>query len=167
MSYSNSIEDNALLLRRTVLGITDLRGRSRRSEVGYYWIANRLLVVVLSFMIEMAGGQSNTLPFRQAIELTALLPFFALFVRRLHDIGFSGWFGLLLPISLLIQLPEIAAALQGNAARAVAEHHTTRIVVGGLCGVVALLICLIPGNKGPNRFGRNPRPNPGRIANKI
>lgn len=69
----------------------DFRGRSRRSE--YWW-------VVLFNMI-VSGILSTVLPdFAWIWSLVTLVPSLAICVRRLHDVGKSGWWYLwfLLPI---------------------------------------------------------------------
>ena len=78
----------------------DFKGRSRRSE--YWWFT--------LFNIIVSGVLSIALPdFAWIWSLVVLIPGLALCIRRLHDVGKSGWFYLwiLLPlvggIILLIQ----------------------------------------------------------------
>ncbi len=58
------------------------RGRASRSE--YWWFALFTLVVAI-----MAGRVSDTLAL--ILDLLLFLPLLAAQVRRLHDVGFSGW----------------------------------------------------------------------------
>ncbi len=78
-------------IRLYFVGYTDFHGRSRRSE---YWWA--------TLVIGLAGGiVGAVLPDYSWIwTLATLVPSLALCIRRLHDVGKSGWWYLfiLLPI---------------------------------------------------------------------
>ena len=70
----------------------DFKGRSRRSE--YWWFT--------LFNIIVSGVLSIALPdFAWIWTLAVLIPGLSLCVRRLHDVGKSGWFYLwtLLPLA--------------------------------------------------------------------
>jgi len=74
---------------------TDFRGRSRRSE--YWWVC--------LFNTIVGGIIGAILPdFAWIWSLVILVPTLALCVRRLHDVGKSGWFYLwvLLPLAGII-----------------------------------------------------------------
>ena len=83
--YLNAIQNN----------YTNFSGRARRSEYWYfilfYYIISILAVVLdnlLGLAMEMIGyGLITTL-----VALAHIIPSFALTVRRLHDVGKSGWF---------------------------------------------------------------------------
>ena len=78
----------------------DFKGRSRRSEYWWFTLFNTIIGFVLGLLLPN---------FAWIWSLVVLLPSLALCVRRLHDVGKSGWFYLwiLLPlvggIILLIQ----------------------------------------------------------------
>ncbi len=61
-------------------------GRATRSE--YWWFA------LLSFIVGL-------IPFVQILALLFILPSLAVAVRRMHDIGKSGWFVLLVFFPIL------------------------------------------------------------------
>ncbi|NJC27828.1 DUF805 domain-containing protein [Neolewinella antarctica] len=69
-------------------------GRSRRSEYWYFYLVNILLsmaVGALTFIIgETLGGLLNLV-----IGLGLFIPGLAVAVRRLHDVGRSGWWFLI------------------------------------------------------------------------
>ena len=78
---------------------TNFKGRSRRSEYWWVWLFCTAVSAVLGALLpEVAGLWS----------LVVLIPNISLAVRRLHDIGKSGWWYLILlvpiagPIILLI-----------------------------------------------------------------
>lgn len=57
-------------------------GRARRSEYWWFVLAVFLGSIVLSFVNRFLGG---------VVYLALLLPLISVGVRRLHDIGKSGW----------------------------------------------------------------------------
>jgi len=75
----------------------DFNGRARRSEYWYFALFN----VLISFGIGIISGFLN-LPFLGTLySLAVLIPGIAVAVRRMHDVGKSGWF-VLIPIYNLI-----------------------------------------------------------------
>ena len=83
-------------------------GRARRSEYWYFALVNLLISIVLG-VIDYAIGSSigpNLGIFRLIYSLVVLVPSLAVLVRRLHDIGKSGWFMFvsLIPIAGIIWL---------------------------------------------------------------
>ncbi len=83
-------------------------GRSTRSEYWYFFLFNFLVAFVLSFLFGFVGGffagfsGASNKGLETLIELPlvaymffALVPSLAVGVRRLHDIGLSGWWLLL------------------------------------------------------------------------
>ena len=78
----NIIEATKLFFTRYV----DFNGRSRRSE---YWWAY-LAVVIISAVLTAVLGELAYI-----WSLATLVPQIAITIRRLHDIGKSGWFYLI------------------------------------------------------------------------
>ena len=71
---------------------TDFNGRSRRSE--YWWFT--LFNIIVSAIIAMA------LPDIAGLwSLIVLIPSLSLCIRRLHDVGKSGWWYLILFVPLV------------------------------------------------------------------
>lgn len=157
MAYSDSVGNNAQLLRRTVTGVTDFSGRSRRTEVIYYWIASTLVSVALNFAVSTVVSFETLVLFGNALQLVLLIPVFALFVRRVHDQNRSGWWGLLLPLSVLLSVPRIVAELDGDVHTIIAQKTTPVGIAMGLCAIAIFVLCLLPGTEGANRYGPDPR----------
>ena len=84
----NIIEATKLFFTRYV----DFNGRSRRSE---YWWAY-LAVVIISAVLTAVLGELAYI-----WTLATLIPNIAITVRRLHDIGKSGWWYLICLIPLV------------------------------------------------------------------
>ena len=72
-------------------------GRARRSEYWYFVLFN----TIISFVIGFIGGLTDILILGNIYSLAVLVPSIAVGVRRMHDVGKSGWF-LLIPIYNLI-----------------------------------------------------------------
>ncbi len=90
------------------------QGRAPRSEFWWFWVFT-LLVEVAAFVIgtmllagsitatQVSGGQFDALYFfagpnwlSAVVHLALILPSLAVAVRRLHDVGRSGWWFLIL-----------------------------------------------------------------------
>lgn len=74
-------------------------GRARRSEYWWYSLCNFLIGIVLQVADYFIGFEIGILG--SLYGLAVLIPGLAVFVRRMHDVGKSGWF------ILLILLPVI------------------------------------------------------------
>ena len=73
----------------------DFSGISTRAQYWYFILATNLATFIGSFMVgEMVGN---------LISLLSIIPTIAGAVRRMHDVGKSGWF-VLIPIYNLILL---------------------------------------------------------------
>ncbi len=73
----------------------DFSGTSTRAQYWYFILATNLATFVGSFMVgEMVGN---------LISIVSIIPTIAVAVRRMHDVGKSGWF-ILVPIYNLILL---------------------------------------------------------------
>ena len=74
-------------------------GRARRKE---YWMFT-LFSIIISAALGFVGGLSGTMVIGNIYSLAVLIPTIAVGVRRMHDVGKSGWF-LLIPIYSFILL---------------------------------------------------------------
>ena len=83
----------------------DFAGVSTRSQYWYYILAT----VIASAVVGIAFGQNG----QNALTLITLLPSIAVSIRRMHDVGKSGWF-ILIPIYNIVLLasPTKVAATQ-------------------------------------------------------
>lgn len=77
---------------------TDFTGRARRKEYWMYTLFNVIIVALLAGIDYLLGWFS--IEYRIGVlsgiySLAVLLPGIAVCVRRLHDIGKSGWYYLL------------------------------------------------------------------------
>jgi len=123
----------------------------------YYWIASALIGVVLNFAVQTAVSFERSLVFSNLLQLLLLVPMFALFVRRVHDQDRSGWWGMLLPLSLLLSIPRVLAELRGDIHAVIAQQTTPVGIMAGLCALAIFVLCFLPGTDGTNRYGADPR----------
>lgn len=86
--YQEQVSFGDAVKRALTVNYCNFDGRSSRSE--YWWYA--LAIFILSFVINLIFGQSNAgMIVSGIVSLALLLPGLGLTVRRLHDIGKSGW----------------------------------------------------------------------------
>ena len=78
---------------------TDFNGRARRKEYWMFYLFN----VIISFILGLIGGLINFEYLGNIYSLVVIVPGIAVGVRRMHDIGKSGWY-ILIPIYNLILL---------------------------------------------------------------
>ncbi|MCC5945694.1 MAG: DUF805 domain-containing protein [Bernardetiaceae bacterium] len=76
----------------------NFKGRARRSEYWYFVLFSIIISVVLA-IIEQFLGIGDILS--NLYSLAIFIPSLAVAVRRMHDVGKSGWF-ILIPIYNLI-----------------------------------------------------------------
>lgn len=82
----------------------DFNGRSRRKEYWMFLLVNMMVAFILIVLDNLLGLASETLgygPLYGVYLLATILPGLALSVRRLHDIGKSGWMLLIVLIPLI------------------------------------------------------------------
>ena len=132
----------------------DFRGRASRTEywqfdMGLYILCGivHFLLFELLILIYPLLQTKNFVPLLAigiiliTLYLAAIVPFIALGVRRLHDIGLSGWWSL---VGLLLTPPAV-----------VWENALTALLfVNAL--LFFLVISIIPSDK-PNRWGEGPQ----------
>lgn len=128
----------------------DFSGRSRRKE---YWMFTLLSVIVSMFFYGLmaAGGGAQMLLSQEPSAtglgplfwvggiglclwaLASIVPSIAVTVRRLHDRNLTGWIYLGIIVAQFIPL------------------------IGLIAGLGLLVLMLLPGNDGANKYGADPK----------
>jgi uncharacterized membrane protein YhaH (DUF805 family) len=156
VAYGDSIADNEHLLKKTIRGVAEFTGRSRRKEVVYYWIATAIIGYTLdATWIILATYQS--IVWLELLQLVFILPMFALFVRRLHDQNRSGWWGLMLPLAFVFSIPDRVKEARGEIEAMLVLKTSPTAIALDLLYITILVLFLWPGTAGPNQFGSDPR----------
>jgi uncharacterized membrane protein YhaH (DUF805 family) len=146
-------------LKRTVLGTFDFQGRSTRTEFFVFFLAMQLLsgvllFPILAFLTDLDFDAKREV--QDAVNLLLLAPLPALFARRAHDLGQTGWWAFLVPVTL-----GLLAWSKGGGLHVVgiAKMDTPYwIDAMGILGVIAFWgIALLPPAPEANRYGPNPR----------
>jgi uncharacterized membrane protein YhaH (DUF805 family) len=130
--------------------MTDVSGRSRRMEFWLFWLAAMILQMVAAYVDAassqplIAGGMGVV---TLVTTLVFLVPAATVGIRRLHDIGHSGWWMLLFGLPYLSWLASVQTGSQGVIP-----------AIALLLGSVILLVLLVqPGSADDNRYGSNPK----------
>jgi uncharacterized membrane protein YhaH (DUF805 family) len=148
-------------------------GRSTRSEVVAFFIlgvfANMSIVTIVS-----SGALGWFLAtIKLGWKLLWRFPWIALFVRRLHDQGRSGWWALLLvaPLTATLVSTVIAPLIIPGVAQEIERRgaldwpvvmpsqpvSAVALAIYLLSCVALLVLFLLPGAEGSNRYGPDPR----------
>jgi len=85
----------------------DFKGRSRRAEYWMVTLFNMVLAAVLLGLFSVMDLYSIGAGLWGLYIVASLVPSLALTVRRLHDVGRSGWFFLLMFIPVINLWPAI------------------------------------------------------------
>ncbi len=157
------------------LKYADFSGRARRLE---YWLFQLLQLMVYLGVLGIAigslathslGGSLGILAFAALFALGCLLPNMAVAARRLHDGGRSAWW-LMLYAPAALSAGNGLHALQslgsgdGQALAAAAAQSSVLGLIGNLCNLVIFVMMLLPGTRGSNRFGPDPKGGAGEAA---
>lgn len=154
-------------------------GRSRRLEFWLWFLAMFVINIVFAILIitaiggsalfsnpeDVAGnmammfaGAGAVLLISGIVSLALLLPSLAVTVRRLHDSDKSGWW------IMVFWGPYLISMIFSGIGAALADNGMAFIIIGGLfnfvflIGCVAMLVlCLLDGTRGPNRYGDDPK----------
>ena len=130
----------------------EFSGRSRRMEYWSFILLNVIVYIVLGGLMVAGGFNLAAMSDPNAMSAAApgtvfyigagllglyalaiLVPSIAVVVRRLHDRDMSGWWYLGVIVASMIPF------------------------VGFIAGIAFLVLMLLPGTPGPNRFGPDPK----------
>lgn len=121
----------------------DFRGRASRPEYWWWALFNLVAIVVTLFVAgvtRFAGGW--ILVIAALVILTLYIPTLSVTCRRLHDSGRSGW------LQLLAFAPFVAATND-----AIGGSPAAIILISLSSSIVLIVLCSLPSDEGPNRFG--------------
>ena len=158
MVYRRATSEYPAIFLRTITHLLDFRGRSTRTELGIYVLLAPMLFSLIAAPFGMAwirfGGVGREL--LEVFDLFYWLPAIALFIRRAHDMGKNGWWGLAVPVSAVCVViyskvcPPLSRMPFGQE-----EWMVSLVKLGVLFGFGILL--LAPPTEAGGRFGKDPR----------
>lgn len=140
-------------------------GRARRSEYWFFF----LFCTLVDFGADIVEGVLNAatqvpVPIATIVSLALFLPSFAAAVRRLHDVGWSGWWwgaGYLLGFALAILW--FAAFVYVNFRLSAIFTNplgvTALLSTLGAVGyaIMVFVLMVLPGTPSTNRYGPDPK----------
>ena len=139
-------------------------GRARRSEFWYFYLFQLIISLGLTFL---SRWDSNFKYIQIVFGLAIFVPYMAVTVRRLHDIGKSGWTLLwfMVPWFLIIMLLTLFVTIITTS---VTDLSTLMIII--VYGIFILLFLVISiwlivwlardSQPGENQWGPNPKEQP-------
>lgn len=122
------------------------KGRASRSEFWWFCLFTFILNLIVALVGLLLPALGSIVSAVQALWL--LLPTVGVTTRRLHDRNLSGWWQML-PLAAV--LPAIAGAVLGADGLLVLAGSAAALASLGL-----LVVYVLKGTTGPNRFGPDP-----------
>ncbi|MFM5894575.1 MAG: DUF805 domain-containing protein [Novosphingobium sp.] len=134
-------------------------GRSGHGELITYLFATLLVSVPVSFVTGLTLEREIHVLIGNALTVLLAVPVPALLVRRYHDSGRSGtWVWLAVFGFAIWLLRATISAFWGLGARLGFDSWTWLIVwLVILANLGSVMLALLPGSVGPNRYGADPR----------
>ena len=145
--------------RQTIRWTFTFAGRSGRSELITYLFATLLVSVPVSFVTGLVLEHGNHMLVGNGLTVLLALPVPALLVRRFHDSGRGGaWVWLAVLGFAVWLLRTVISALWGLEARLGFDAWTWLLDwVVIIANLVSVMLALLPGTVGANRYGPDPR----------
>jgi len=122
------------------------RGRASRSEFWWFGLFSALVNAAVGILAALAPSVGSIVS--AVLGLWLLLPSLAVTIRRLHDRDVSGWWQALPAVFMLAGL--------GAAVAGAPQALTWTAAGAGLASLALLVLCILKGKSGPNRFGPDP-----------
>tara|TARA_B100000029_G_scaffold188698_2_gene186359 strand:- start:1339 stop:1908 length:570 start_codon:yes stop_codon:yes gene_type:complete len=137
----------------------DFRGRSTRAEFWWWQLFGILVSIFLAIVDAISFGAESSGPLQSLFGLATLIPGLALYVRRLHDIGKTGWWALWFFLIYIFAVVLITVGIVF-----LFTEFNLHVLIGTLIlvsGMIVFLSALVvgiiwavrKGDEGENRFG--------------
>lgn len=127
-----------------------LSGRARRSEYWFFTLFELLIGIGLGFFGSVTGKSNFTDGVGDLFAIAVFFPGLSVTCRRLHDIGKSC--SLAITATLLNGAMLICDPMAANEVLV-----SILLLVSGVVDIVLFIRMMIPGNKGPNTYGPDPK----------
>lgn len=146
-------------LSRTIRSSLDRSGRSDVAELTHYVFCAVLFHLAVGLVLMLALEAPTQAIARDVLLVAFFIPVPALMIRRLHDQERSAaWVWLAVPGMALWLARKVLALVPDTAMPFGIDQIAWPLDwLGGLANLVLIVLLLLPGTKGPNRFGPDPR----------
>jgi uncharacterized membrane protein YhaH (DUF805 family) len=132
-------------------------GRASRSEYWYFVLFTVLIGFVSGLVDGIIFPGNDVSPINSIVSLAVLLPGLSVAVRRLHDIGRSGWWIGSYYLGLVAYIVVASVSVGGATAGDPSALALSLIGLGGIAFLVMTVVLLVffctRGEAGRNRFG--------------
>ena len=146
-------------LSRTIRSSLDRSGCSDVAELAHYVLCAVLFHLAVGLVLMLALEAPTQAIARDVLLVAYFIPVPALMIRRLHDQERSAaWVWLAVPgIALWLIRKTLSLAPESALPFGIDQIAWPLDWFGGLANLVLIVLLLLPGTKGPNRFGPDPR----------
>lgn len=132
----------------------NFKGRARRSEYWYFVLMNSIISIVTAII-------DKSLELKFGINLlygiAVFIPTLSVSVRRLHDIGKSGWVLLISYIAMIICAAGLVLGMMTLGSSSFSIWFAIPIMVMFAIGIWMLVLFVKEGNDGKNKYGSDPK----------
>ena len=141
----------------------NFKGRARRSEYWYYALMTIIISFILSILDDILGlkygAKSDSGVVSSIYGLLVFIPGIAVSVRRLHNIGKSGWLILLLYgvafVSCIFILTSVFALGFSKVVFGIGMIFAILLLLGS--AIWLLVLFCTEGDSGENKYGPDPK----------
>jgi uncharacterized membrane protein YhaH (DUF805 family) len=132
----------------------DLSGRASRREFWRFMLWYLILTIML-VVADATLGRDGRFGLADMAYVALFVPQLALQVRRLHDVGLSGY---QVKYSLIVGLSGLSLVVAGGSAQIMALAYLgVGVVAAAFALIIFIWVCmLMPGSKGLNEYGPMP-----------
>jgi uncharacterized membrane protein YhaH (DUF805 family) len=143
----------------------NFKGRARRSEYWYFTLANiifSVITMIIDEILHLKIGSSNSGVLNSLYGLVMFVPSIAVSVRRLHDIGKSGWLLLIAYVLIIVAgvglvATSMSALMGGGGLPALGASFIIAILVIVAVAIWMLILFCKEGDQGANKYGADPK----------
>jgi len=150
-------------IRLGVSRLTDFRGRSRRSEFWWFILAFYVAMFFVEFFLTLfLPAMVETI-----ISIALMFLAFGVTVRRLHDVGQSGWW--VVASWIVSAIGQVysnnlmaSGVLESGNTKEMLEAMITPIfwipvLIGSILSIVIFIFCLLDSKVKSNKYGASPK----------
>ncbi len=132
----------------------NFKGRARRSEYWYFILMNLIISAITMIIDKLLGLQIGI---NSLYGLAVFIPSLSVSVRRLHDIGKSGWILLISYIVITLCAAGLIVGMVTLGATSFSIWFVIPIIVMLAICIWMLILFVTEGDDGKNKYGSDPK----------